>query len=719
MTRGFLSYSSLKRVLAKAPEGSLKFTAVSRQALKKLDIPQETRSRIINLMCNHRIDLKEYRKISREMRSFSDEAGEDASADYFRSILAKALLNIFQRLTPKYRNEAARKKFFQIVASLANSIHLTNSNDSIKELFESQTTDKIVGHLMKEAAELIESGYSPDLELNDKLITASQEFQRYIMKMETLTGVKWEESDGYIEGLRITSFFDPWVAENENTAIWGVQYYPDEHFMNIAPPFMFFDSLRKAIIAREAARLYIPNVLSNVEYIYEQAEYLAYKFLEDKYEKEFWYTARHGLRQETRKWSERILDFFTYYEGLVGDDLYKDIYSRLAEFKSLSIPLKSQAEYSFIFETLAARPAIVKFDEKELELLKILSIEPQAPVSEISRDIGLSIPTTMKLIRDVMRKASLGFMILTNMEKLGLQEYLLFIETNREWDTRRLFWAIPYCRDAYRLYGPTDLFIVLDVPFKNENFVPNFLKQLKEKNIISSCVTCRQKANFYNINFSRYDGKTNLWNVRWDSWALGLRNQLLKKNQEPNQPVDQGIPYEPKPVEIDRIDLEIMGDLVFDCRRSFSDIGSKIGVSGAYVGKKVRRLVKNDLFKPMLISHKMGAENSGYIVVDCDQTSASIITRYLDELPAWRGCRTEGDINGIAAMVWVPIGEIEQLFKTIDDQLCRRKLINKCLFHTVGKWSSLRRWLPIDLYVSKEGWVFDEKKYLGFIDKIA
>jgi len=719
MTRGFISFSFLKKALAKAPEGPLKFTALSRQALKRLNVPQETKSRIINLMCNRRTDLKEYKKISREMRNFSYEAGEEAIIDYFRSIFAKALFNIFQRLTPKYRNEAARKKFFQIMASLAENIHLTDSTNSIRDLLESQTTDKIVGYVMKEAAELIESGYSPDHELGDKLIMASQEFQKYIMKMETLTGVKWEDSDGYIEGLRITSFFDPWVVENEKTAVWGVQYYPDGHFMNIAPPFMFFDTLRKAIIAREATRLYIPDILSNVEYIYEQAEYLAHKLLEEKYEKEFWYIARHGLRQETRKWSERILDFFTYYEGLVGDDLYKDIYSRLAEFKSLSIPLKSQTEYSFIFETLAARPAMVKFDEKELELLKILSVRPQASVSTVSRDIRLSIPTTMKLIRDLTKKAFLGFMIMTNMEKLGLQEYLVFIETNREWDTRRLFWAIPYCRDAYRLYGPTDLFIVMDVPFKYENFVPSFLKQLKERDIISGFTICKPKANFYNINFSRYDGKTNLWNVRWDSWSLGLREQLLKKNQEPNQPVDRAVRYEPKPVEIDKIDLQIMNDLVFDCRRSFSDIGSKIGVSGAYVGKKVRRLVKNDFFKPMLISDKMGAENCGYILVDCDQTSANIIISYLDELPAWRGCRTVGDINGIAAMVWVPVGEIEQLFKTIDDQLCRRRLISKCLFHTVGKWSSLRRWLPIDLYVNKEGWAFDEKKYFSFIDKIA
>jgi len=719
MTRGFLSYSSLKRTLAKAPEGPLKFTALSRQLLRRLGVPQETRSRIINLMCNRRTDLKEYKKISREIGSFSDETGEEASADYFKSILAKALFNVFRRLTPKYRNEAARKKFFETITSLAENLHLTNSIDGIKELFESQTTDKIIGYLMKEAAELVESGYSPDLELNDKLIMASQEFQKYIMKMEALTGVKWEESDGYIEGLRITSFYDPWMVETEKTAVWGVQYYPDEHFMNISPPFIFFDTLRKAIIAREAARLYIPGILSNVEYIYEQAEYLAYKFLEDKYEKEFWYTARHGLRQETRKWSERIRDFFAYYEGLVGDDLYKDIYSRLAEFKSLSIPLKSQAEYSFIFETLAARPAMVKFDEKELELLKILSIRPQAPVSEISRDIGLSIPTTMKLIRDLTKKANLGSMIMANMEKLGLQEYLLFIETNREWDTRRLFWAIPYCRDAYRLYGPTDLFIVLDIPFKNENFVPSFLKLIDEKNIISSCVVCKPKANFYNINFSRYDVKTNVWNVRWDSWALGLREELLKKSQEPNQPVDRGTPCEQKPIGIDKIDLQIMDDLVFGWRRSFSDIGSSIGVSGAYVGKKIRRLVKNDVFKPMLIADKMGAENCGYILVDCDQTSVSIVTKYLDELPAWRGCRTEGDVNGIAAMVWVPMGELEQLFKTIDDQLCRRKLIDECLFHTVGKWSSLRRWLPINLYVSKEGWAFDEKKYFAFVDKIA
>jgi len=141
MTRGFISFSSLKRALAKAPEGPLKFTALSRQALKRLNVSQETKSKIINLMCNRRTDLKEYKKISREMRNLSYEAGEEAVVDYFRSILAKALFNIFQRLTPKYRNEAARKKFFQIMSSLAENIHLTDSTNSIKELFESQTTD--------------------------------------------------------------------------------------------------------------------------------------------------------------------------------------------------------------------------------------------------------------------------------------------------------------------------------------------------------------------------------------------------------------------------------------------------------------------------------------------------------------------------------------------------------------------------------------------------
>ena len=38
---------------------------------------------------------------------------ERASDDYLRCILAKSLSEVYRKITPKYRNEAARKQFFK------------------------------------------------------------------------------------------------------------------------------------------------------------------------------------------------------------------------------------------------------------------------------------------------------------------------------------------------------------------------------------------------------------------------------------------------------------------------------------------------------------------------------------------------------------------------------------------------------------------------------
>jgi len=48
--------------------------------------------------------------------------------------------------------------------------------------------------------------------------------------------------------------------------------------------------------------------------------------------------------------------------------------------------------------------------------------------------------------------------------------------------------------------------------------------------------------------------------------------------------------------------------------------------------------------------------------------------------------------------------------------LVKTRLAN-CSFNIVGMWSSLRRWLPIELYSKSEGWKFEEEKYLDIVGR--
>jgi DNA-binding Lrp family transcriptional regulator len=707
-----LSYRLLKSLLDKSPNGIIKFTARARQIVGKVALDDFEKGEIIKLMSSGIVDEEEYIKFCPKLMR-KDVEDMNASVDYFRCILAKALYVTFEKLKLKYRNEAARKIFFEKLAAITENIHLSQSPNGVRELFNSQSEDELVNYVMGQALSFVENGYSPDLELDDKLENASVEFHDYIRRMEILTGVKWESADKYIDDLKIVSFFDPWHYEDEKTKIWGVKYYFDLHVLNVNPPLMFFDGLRKAVLAREAARLFIPNILDQVDYIFEQAEYFAYKFLPDKYEKEFWLCARHGLRQDTRKGAERILDFFPFYEGLVGNHLYKQVYSRLDELRKSAVPVKSLMDYQLIFDAIAAKPELVKFDERELKLLRLLSSQPRISDISIAHLMGLSVPTAMKLITDLSQKASLRFTILTDMDKIGLHEYLLFLRTSRESELKRIFLRIPYCRSLYRIYGTTDFFIVMDVPSQKQDFINNLVKKLRERNLISYDIVCEPQLQFYNINFDYYDVKAGAWNIYWDNWGMSLRKRLLESDTR--QTAYGKLKRSAAKVKIDSIDIKIMDKLFWNFRRAYSEIGRAIGVSGAYVGRKVQKLLRNNVFTPFMVSHKMGAEDRAFILIDCDRGSAEAIASFFDKLPAWRGCLVSGDINGIVGELYVPLGEIEQLFKAIDDQLVNPKIVNNCLFHVVGKWSKWIRWLPVDLYSDENGWAFNEERYFEII----
>lgn len=695
--------------------GILEFSLRMRESLIGADLGEDDKRQIRLLMSRGIVDEKEYQGLlSRGKTRREIDRAYHPAADYSKCYLSKAISNVMTRLTRRYKNEAARKEFYARLAAVTEAIHLDVSPDRMKALFENRDSDRVTDIVLKETAALAKLPLDLEEQLRQSLAAGRRELTEFMSRLEDLTGVEWVESEKYDEHLTLVSFFDPWHVEDEKTERWGVLRYLEPMTLNVAPPIMFFDALRRPVIAREAVNLFAPRIVDSVPRLYEQSEYLATKLLDDKYEREFWLFARHGLREETRRDEiAGISNFFGYYESFVGDDLYKEIWSRLSEMSRLSLQIGSVHEYARMLDAIAARPVRVQLTREEVALFKIIAAKPDMPVSRLARQIGTSIPTATKIMERLTQKACIRFFIHVNDRKLGLEEVLLLVKTSRPDRLPSVLWRIPYCRDIYRLYGPMDYFVVIDVPRENAGFVERLRSALIGCGLASEVTTLFATRDFSNMSFEYYQLDESVWHVHWDSWggtlAKAMREGQVKAEQSVSQRSDSGVRF-------DKLDLQIMEKLMYNCRSPFSEIGKALGVSGAYVSRKIHRLLRNEVFRPIAKPFKIGAEEYSLVTISCDPASVDPLIESLNKLPAWRGAEVKGDLEGVLAQIGVPSGEVNQLFMVLDDRLVKTHLAT-CSFNVVGMWSSLRRWLPVNLYSKGEGWKFEEDRYLDIVNK--
>jgi DNA-binding Lrp family transcriptional regulator len=696
--------------------GFIEFNLDLKGSLLQAEMDEEKKRKVRLLMSKGVQNEKEYpKRFDRRIRRRRSDRYHPA-ADYFRCYLSKAAANVMSRLTQRYKNEAARREFYTELAKITEAIHLSASDDRISALFENRDSG-LVDAVLRETAALSKGSFDPNEEMRQKLGYARQEFSNLLKRAESLLGVKWEKSEKYDEHLALVSFFDPWHLEDEKTERWGVAHYSNPTTLNVNPPVMYFDALRRSIVAREAISHLTPRIADSVPRLYEQSEYLATKLLEDKYEKEFWLFARHGLREETKKDSiTGVSEFFGYYENFVGDDLYKQAWSRLAEMERLSLQINSVAEYGRILDAIAARPIRVRLTQHEIALFNVLSERPNMPMSELAQRIGTSIPTASKLMERLTQKASLRFYIHANDRALGLDEWLILMRTPKPDRLPSVVWRIPYCRDVYRLYGPMDYFIVVNVPQEKTGFARKLESVMMSCGLASQVIFLKAISDHTNMSFEYFEPEESVWHVHWDSWGAGLA-KAMKERQAPVNP--QSYPQKTESVKFDKLDLQILEQLMYNGRSSYSEIGKALGITGAYVSRKIHRLLRNRVFRPVAKPFKIGAEEYALVTIECKDDCVEPLIGSLNKLPAWRGAAVKGGFDGILAQVGVPSGEINQLFMVLDDRLVKTRLAN-CSFNVVGMYgsgSSLRRWLPISLYSKNEGWKFEESRYLDLVDQ--
>jgi DNA-binding Lrp family transcriptional regulator len=644
------------------------------------------------------------------------EVALGGSYDYSRCLLAKSIAEVYRRVTPKYRNETARGQFLKRLAHTAEAIHLAESNTRFQEMLNSiAEEDDVRTWVGIELDRLVQQKCDLASEYIAKLGSARMEFAAAIRELERLVGVGLRESDCFTTSPRICSFFPPGITENENTWRWGSQWYPRAGVLNLNPPILFVDPLRRGVLAREAAILLSPRNLEALEReLCEQSEFLAYRLFERKTDREFWAEARHGLRQRTRFRAHELIDFFHFYEMMVGDSLYRELWSRLKEFGNTKLTF---SDYLNVFTSLASRPTEQEFNEEELRLLDLLCKRPNVGAGEAARLLGVSIPTAMKAIRDMSKKAGLSFTILVDMQKIGLIEHLVAVQTSESTKVLSILSRFPYCRQVFRTYGSFDLFCVWDVPSVDGEFAEKFLNRMNERDLIKSYKLLVLKRDLQSVNFERYDVEERRWDVHWDSWSLSLRDSLDRQEQWLAETSSENSRF-----EMDKLDLNILSSLQINCRTPFSAIGRILGISGAYVGRRVTRMAQQGIFRYAVWPMKIGAEDWGMLAVSCSKRIAGALAQNLSKLPAWRGGLVAGAFDGLIAMVWCPNGELKQFFKAIDDRLIKTSLARVEGLNSIGEWA-IARWLPVDpddpwkLFGENGKWLFDEAHYMALLEQ--
>jgi DNA-binding Lrp family transcriptional regulator len=705
---------SAKLPISWLSEGVLKTSIMLRQEAARTGRTSEALNYLLKEFPPRRL-LASFPSVGR----LDEEAALNASDDYSRCVLAKSIAEVYRKVTPKYRNEAARRQFFKRLAYASEAIHLAESNSRLREILSTSGEEDDVGTWISiELERLVQQKVDLASDYAARLSGAKTEFAAAMRDLENLVGITWSESDHFNSSLRICSFFPPGTTENENTWRWGSQWYSAEGVLNLNPPILFVDPIRRGVLVREAAMLLSPRNLDSMGHqgleLCEQSEYLAYRLFERKADKEFWAESRHGLRQKTRFRAHELVEFFHYYEMMVGDSLYREVWSRLKEFGDAELTF---SDYLTVFNSLASRPADQRFDEEELRLLDVLCRRPNVGAGEAARLLGVSIPTAMKAIRDLTKKAGLSFTILVDMRKIGFVEHLVAVRTSESTKVLGILSRFPYCRQVFRTYGSFDLFCVWDLPLEHDEFAEKILIRMMEKKLITGYKLLQLERDLQAVNFQGYDRKKRRWDIHWDSWGLSLRESLARSDQF----VPEGTPKD-LPIHIDKLDLNILSSLQINCRTPFSAIGRTLGISGAYIGRRVTKMAQQALFRYAVWPMKIGAEDWAMLSVSCPRQIAGVLAQCLSKLPAWRGGFVSGAFDGLLAIVWCPNGELKQFFKAIDDRLIKTDLARAECLNSIGEWV-IARWLPIDpddpwkLFGEDGKWLFDEARYLALLEQ--
>ena len=706
--------------IKETPLDLLKFSALLKSFVERSPMDEGQKNEVLFNLCRGSCDPKEYSKFNPSL--IPDLTHEDliehSSHDYGKCLLAKVISDYFEMNVAKFKNLAARRKFLINIAELMGVLHARTENEILSTI--SRFEPELIQSIMSSYESLVKSRWLPGVELKAKLRESKDEYFDFINKMETLTDVNKDNLERFNEEKELHSFYDPWYTESEDTPYWGVSNYPILNVLNIQPQYVFFDALRRGVLAREAARIFQHQVLSKIPWIYEQSDYCAYRILQEDVSRDLWIFARHGLRCESKEFDG--FGFYTRRESIVGEEFLKEVFTRVNNIGKYRSYINAE-EYQAILDTLALKPRPVKLLDNEVKILDILTKKPKASLTSLSQKIGFTTPTTRRILEQLNTKTNLWFSVLVDTESLGLSSHFLLLKVipGKEKLVADLFWEIPYCTKIHKIFGPMNMCIQFEIPIEAEDYLQQYLNQLRRRYLVENYALCKVRDQHYNMNLRYYDVEKDGWNVRWDEWGLWIKEFLFERGW-------YYVLYEgakrkkvsKSRVKLDKLDLQIINELIINSRTSYTEIGRDLGVTGVYVSQKTRNLLNQGVITPIIGSYRIGLDEVAFLAIDCDEDTVKALTVALNELPIWQGVTVTGNLEGLIAMVFTPTGDIGQLFHILDSYIVQTGVAKKCWLHMVGKWVSRRRmlrWLPIELYSERKGWLFEGEQYLEDMKK--
>jgi DNA-binding Lrp family transcriptional regulator len=126
-------------------------------------------------------------------------------------------------------------------------------------------------------------------------------------------------------------------------------------------------------------------------------------------------------------------------------------------------------------------------------------------------------------------------------------------------------------------------------------------------------------------------------------------------------------------VQLDHLDTEIIALLVEDARRSYAEVGARIGLSASAVKRRVDRLRAGGAitgFTVRLDPSALGWTVEGYVELYCrNSTAPAVIRRAVDRFPEVVDASTvSGDADAVLRIVATDMRHFEQVLEQIGAQ---------------------------------------------------
>jgi len=226
-----------------------------------------------------------------------------------------------------------------------------------------------------------------------------------------------------------------------------------------------------------------------------------------------------------------------------------------------------------VFTAGRVREALKQLDPTNIKILSTMARVGPRNLLEVSRLTGIPSATVHNRVAQMESKTDEIVYLLANVARLGMTRVVVLMAAKpglEDLVTHAL--KIPnYWRIIGRCEGAFTHHSIQTIPTKYLKEFREYISTMRAKNLINAYRIVETGGTFSIFpDFSSYRCSSGEWVFDWEGWLNAL------KNAEPAEAIK-----DPRrdPIEVEKIDLQIIASLEDDGRMKFSDIAEKCGCS--------------------------------------------------------------------------------------------------------------------------------------------